>query len=170
MKDLLQFGGPSIRCFPQCREFSSRGWPCRASLNPQQPAQHICSTEQVAEVGIAACEPGACGGKPALSSSMWCCRWCTRLPACPATRHDAAPLPPMSPSASGGPEVFSWQQQGDSIPAKLMFGRGYYCNQLRQYNKMDLKRPGRCFCLTSAQFFLTGNQAFVSHGRIMLNG
>lgn len=55
------------------------------------------------------------------------------------------------------------------VPAKLVLGGGYWCNQLRQYNKMDLKRRGRRFCLTSAQFLLTGNQAFVSHGRITLN-
>lgn len=55
------------------------------------------------------------------------------------------------------------------VPAKLVLGGGYWCNQLRQYNKMDLKRRGRRFCLTSAQFLLTGNQAFVSHGRIILN-
>lgn len=55
------------------------------------------------------------------------------------------------------------------VPAKLVLGGGYWCKHLRQYNKMDLKRRGGCFCLTSAQFLLTGKQAFVSHGRIILN-
>lgn len=55
------------------------------------------------------------------------------------------------------------------VPAKLVLEGGYWCKHLRQYNKMDLKRRGGCFCLTSAQFLLTGKQAFVSHGRIILN-
>lgn len=59
------------------------------------------------------------------------------------------------------------QQQWEA--AKLVLGWGYRCNQWREYNKIDLKSRGRCFCLTSAQFLLTGNQAFVSHGRIILN-
>lgn len=84
---------------------------------------------------------------------MW--RWpqCLWLPAYSVTRPHAAMFPSTSPSVLEGPKVFSWQQQWDSIPAKLLLGRGYYCNQLRQYNKMDLKRPRDAFVLLQLNSF-----------------